>query len=430
MKTVPPRVDISSLSNLSQEDGFVCIIGRVLVADRQNGAIRVADTSGSIEIELKEEPWPKAGDWISITGRPRNGRLYGATIHYLTAYRAAESFPSPGSEFYRLRHGSPQRIDTLALRARCQAALRAFFDSRGYLEVQTPLRVRCPGLEPHLRAESAGEGYYLITSPEYHMKRLLAGGLERIYFLGPCWRGDELGHHHLNEFCMLEWYRAFSTIDELMRETEALLSDVVYKLHGTSSLTYQGQHLSFKPPFRRLTVTQAFREYADMDIAGVVEAEELRERAERAGFGPYDAGERFEAIASHILVEKIEPALCQGEPIFLCEFPAPLAALSRLKTSNPSVAERFELYAGGLELANAFGELTDPDEQLHRLEKDQETRRQISAPVYPIDQKFIQALREGMPPASGIALGVDRLLMLLSDATHIRDVVAFAPEEI
>jgi lysyl-tRNA synthetase class 2 len=178
-------------------------------------------------------------------------------------------------------------------------------------------------------------------------------------------------------------------------------------------------------------VAEAFSRYAGVDLRGVVDAPELGRRAEAAGIGAYAPGAPYDAIAAHILVDRVEPRLAALErPVFLHDFPAPLAALARIKPSDPTVAERFELYAGGLELANAFGELGDPDEQLRRLERDAEARRAAGAPVYPIDQRFIQALREGIPPAAGIALGMDRLLMLLSDAPEIGQVVAFGPGEV
>ena len=290
--------------------------------------------------------------------------------------------------------------------------------------------MRFPGLEPHLVALESGD-HYLITSPEYQMKRLLVGGMERIYALGPCWRDDEAGAQHLTEFCMLEWYQAFSTADELMTQTEQLIAAVAGAVPGDLKLQHQGRTLDLTPPFARISVSEAFAAHAGVDLAGVVDAGQLRRRAEAAGHGPFGADEPFEGIASRILVDHVEPALARlSAPVFLYDFPAPLAALSRLKPDDPTVAERFELYAGGIELANAFGELTDPDEQLRRLEADRQSRQAAGAPVHPVDRRFIDALREGMPPAAGIALGVDRLMMLLCDQAAIGQVVAFGPDEV
>jgi elongation factor P--(R)-beta-lysine ligase len=351
-------------------------------------------------------------------------------VEILTPYRRGVPFPSPGGEYHRLHSGPSPRAVALERRARGLSALRAFFDGRGYLEVQTPLLVRAPGLEPHLVALRAGDGY-LITSPEYHMKRLLAGGLERIYSLGPSWRGDEEGPHHLCEFCMLEWYRAHASLEDLMAETEELLAHVALAVRGSTRVLRAGRALSFEAPFPRLTVAEVAREAAGVDLVGVVAAEALRARLEAAGLGPFADGEGFDALFSRLLVDRVEAALASHpSPVFLHDFPAPLAALSRLRPGDPTVAERFELYAAGVELANAFAELCDPDEQFHRLEGDLAARRRAGAPTPPIDDRFLEALREGIPPTSGIALGVDRLLMILCEARSVGEVVAFAPGEV
>jgi lysyl-tRNA synthetase class 2 len=415
------RTRIASLGECS---GAVEIAGRVLRADPER--ILLADASGQIELVLGAEiAPPDAGDLIAVRARAGEGELLALGVELLERYRGPAPFPAPGGEYYRLHRG--RRAYNLELRSRALAAIRSFFSARGFLEVQTPQRVRHPGLEPHLRPLPAGEGWHLITSPEYHMKRLLAGGLERIYFLGSCWRGDEVGHQHLAEFCMLEWYHAFLDLEELMRECEELCAEVARVVCGGTSLRYQGRALELEPPFRRVSVGEAFRS-AGVELTS--DAEELRRRAEAAGIGPFAAGESYDAVASRILVERVEPALRGERPAFLHSFPAPLAALSRLSPGDPSLAERFELYAAGLELANAFGELGDPEEQRRRLLEDQRARRDAGQPAYSIDERFLSALAEGIPPTSGIALGVDRLLMLLCDAAEIGETVAFAPDEI
>jgi elongation factor P--(R)-beta-lysine ligase len=408
----------------------VLLCGRVLA--RRGEDLLLADGSGSLELRAGDDIEAGPGDWVELGAeRTPDGALVVRSLRVVGRYRLRVPFPSPGGEHFRLHRGQPSRFARLHERARALRAIRAFFDRRGYLEVQTPQLVSCPGLEPHLRALPAGEGQHLITSPEYQMKRLLAGGFERIYFLGACWRGDEVGHQHLREFCMLEWYRAFCDIDELMRETEELVAALAVELRGTTRIGYQDRPLELEPPFLRLSVAQAFARHAGVELAGVTSTDELRRRAEAAGLGPFGPDEGFEAIASRVLVERVEPALAAApRPVFLHDFPAPLAALSRLRADNPTVAERFELYAGGLELGNAFGELTDVDEQRRRLREDQRARARAGAPVHPLDERFLAALAEGIPPAAGIAVGVDRLLMLLLDAADIREVVAFAQDEL
>ncbi len=425
-----PRLLCQPIAALT-EGKPVCLVGRILYIDDYR--LTIADESGALEIRMPQgfskEAASVAGDIVRIQGTIINKAIEPSRIDVLTPYRRAVPFPSPGCEFYRLHSGIKPRAEMLRFRARCLAAIRAFFDEQGYIEVQTPLRVNSPGLEPHLVAEKADPGY-LITSPEYHMKRLLVGGLEKIYFLGPCWRGEEQGAHHLSEFTMLEWYQAFFSIEELMRQTEDLLSFVAEKVCGTTKTCFCGCKIDLTPPFERMTVKEACLLYAGVQIPYENDVEGLKTAAEKAGFGPFAREESFEAIISEILVDKVEPALVKSKPVFLYEYPAPMAALSRIKADDSSVAERFEVYAGGLELANAFGELNDAEEQRTRFLEDQKARRRMGKPVYALDEKFLLALQEGMPPAAGIALGVDRLVMLLSGAEDIREVVAFANEEI
>jgi len=331
----------------------------------------------------------------------------------------------------RLQSGAPTRAELLALRSRCLGALRAFFHEQGYIEVETPRLVRNPGLEPHLRPLPAADGY-LITSPEYQMKRLLAGGLEKIYSMGPCWRDEEWGSHHLREFTMLEWYRVGATLEELMDETEALVARAALEVGGDTAVHRAGAGpLDLTPPFERLTVADACRQHGGVDLAGVVEAPELRRRLLAAGLDLTPEETAFDALFSRLLVERVEPALATlRRPVLLYDYPAPLAALSRLHPDDSTVARRFELYAAGLELANAFWELTDATEQRRRLEQDLADRRAVGLEAYALDERFLAALEQGMPEAAGIALGVDRLVMLLTGEQDIRRVAAFGPDEL
>ncbi|MCC6748295.1 MAG: EF-P lysine aminoacylase GenX [Deltaproteobacteria bacterium] len=338
-------------------------------------------------------------------------------------------YPSPGGEAWRVAGGGRSRRERLRVRADVLRAIRAFFDARGYLEVQTPVRVTSPGLEPHLRAVPSDDAF-LITSPEYQLKRLLAAGIERPYFLGPCFRAEEEGPLHHGEFCMLEWYEAYADLPSLMRQTEELVRAAARAANRPAAAPFRGAPLDLDRPFVRLTVREAFDRYAGIDLRGVMDAIGLRRAAEAAGHGPFPGDAHFDAVFSELLVTWVEPHLAQLGAVFLTDFPAPLAALARLCPEDPTVAERFELYLGGVELANAFGELTDPVEQERRLHGDLALRAELGAPVYPIDERFLEALREGIPPAAGIALGIDRLLLVLCDADRLDEVVAFAPDEL
>lgn len=303
-----------------------------------------------------------------------------------------------------------RRARNLRERARIVREVRSFMDARGFLEVDTPLAVPSPGLDVHLDAMAvqckAGERY-LITSPEYQMKRLLSGGLERIYQVCKCFRNDELGERHQPEFTMLEWYRAFSTMDDVMRDTEELVAHIARSTtttdDGRALLSTAFGPVDVTPPWRRITVREAMRTYAGRELDDVAGDEELFYR---------------------LMIEHVEPALEQLGAVFLCEYPAAMASLARKKPSDPSVAERFEAYVAGIELCNGFGELTDPVEQRARLEADRASRSQLGLPTYPLDERFLSALEQGMPPSGGNALGLDRLVMLALSAPHIEDVVA------
>lgn len=296
---------------------------------------------------------------------------------------------------------APSPAPALLLRSRVLHAVRGFFHERGFVEVETPVRLRAPALELHLDAEPSGE-YWLRTSPELHMKRLLARGFDKLFQLGPCFRRGERGDRHHPEYTMLEWYRAHADYTNILADTKALIAHVARAATGGTSLRYLGRPIELLPRWERRTVSEAFLEFAGWDPVA-----------------QYDE-ERF-----HLdLVDKVEPRLPRDVPCVLTDYPAAAAALARRKPEQPSVAERWELYIGGLELANAYSELTDPVEQRARFEACAAARRSAGKDVYPLDEEFLAALAD-MPPSGGIALGVDRLVMLLADAASLDDVIAF-----
>ncbi|GAB4279774.1 MAG: EF-P lysine aminoacylase EpmA [Deferrisomatales bacterium] len=295
----------------------------------------------------------------------------------------------------------------LHLRARILQAIRAFFVERGFLEVETPVRIPAPAPEEHIDAVPSGS-WWLQTSPELCMKRLLAAGYPRVFQLARCFREGERGRWHLPEFTLLEWYRAGVDYGALMEDCEALLAAVAEAVGGVTPAGREGRPVSLAAPWPRLTVEEAFRRFAGLSAAAAL-----------------DAG-RFDEL----LVERVEPELARlATPVFLVDYPARLAALARRKPDREEVAERFELYAGGLELANAFSELTDPAEQRARFAAERARRRAQGRPDYPWPEPFLRDLAH-LPPSAGIALGVDRLVGLYAGARRIDEVVAFAPEDL
>ena len=292
------------------------------------------------------------------------------------------------------------RISILEKRAALIQGTRAFFIKQGFLEVETPLRIPAPAPEAHIEPERAGE-WYLQTSPELCMKRLLAAGCSRIFQICKCFRRHERGDRHLPEMTMLEWYRVAADYRDLMTDCEGLL----HSLAQDFALHLNGQTLNLTPPWPRLTLDAAFQRYAPISLDQAL------------------AEDHFEEI----LVRDIEPHLGRETPVFLCDYPATQASLSRLHPDNPALAERFELYVNGVELANGFSELTDAGEQRLRFQREQETIAALGRQPGPMPESFLVDLAR-MPPAAGIALGIDRLVMLFTGASRIDQVVSFVPE--
>jgi lysyl-tRNA synthetase class 2 len=335
-------------------------------------------------------------------------------------------YPGPATEVARLPRS---RLVLLQARAAALAALRRFFAARDFLEVETPLLVPSPGLELHLDAVPAGGGY-LITSPEYQMKRLLAAGFERIFQVCKCFRAGEHGPHHASEFTMVEWYRGFAELDAIILDTEELVAEVVRAVAGAPRARIAGRSIDVSPPWPRLTVRDTMRTWAGVSVSGDESAPDLVAAVRAAGIAVADGTAWDDAFFAAFLT-RVEPALAAlDRPIILEDWPAPLAALARRRPDDPRTALRFEAYVGGLELANAFGELTDPIEQRARFEHDQASRRDRGRPVYPIDDRLIAALAEGLPPSAGIALGFDRLVMLATGAATIDEVLTFTADEL
>jgi lysyl-tRNA synthetase class 2 len=363
------------------------VAGRVVRVEREaawlSDAFATVRVRGSIDVDV--------GDLVVVSVRFEGRELEAEGL--VERHRPAKS---DGAEHRRL---STEHVGAnLRARARAFAAVRSFFARRDFLEVDTPLLVPSPGLDLHLDAIDAIGGF-LITSPEYQMKRLLSGGVPRLFQICHVFRRGEVGARHNPEFTMLEWYRAFAGVEDVMRDTEELVAEVF------ASFDRPGVRL----PFARLPMREAFLRFASVS------------EDEFFTLAASDAGTFF-----RILVDRVEPALASlDEPVFLVDYPISQASLARAKPNDPRVCERFELYVGGVELCNGFGELTDAVEQRRRLLADQRARATAGKPVYPIDERFVAALEEGMPPSAGNALGLDRLIALALGEPNIARVMPF-----
>ena len=292
------------------------------------------------------------------------------------------------------------------MRARIIQAIRSFFIHRQYLEVETPIRIPAPAPEAHINAVTTDD-WFLQTSPELCMKQLLAAGFSRIFQICKCFRHKERGTKHLPELTLLEWYSTGRNYKDLMDECEDLICSVAQLINGSDKFSYRGREIRLGTPWKRISVAAAFHQYASMAMEKALEKDCFDE----------------------VMANEIEPNLGSQTPIFIYDYPAPCGAMARLKPQNRLLAERFELYIAGIELCNGFSELTDPDEQTARFEKEQRMRKTFELPVYPMPLKFLKTLKD-MPDAGGTALGIDRLVMLFCDATEIDAVVTFTPEEL
>lgn len=325
------------------------------------------------------------------------------------------------------------KAGNLAIREQVVKAIRAFFDDRDFTEVDTPYLQKAPGMEAHLQAfethyyppdGSAPDRLYLHTSPEFAMKKLLVGGWRRIYQLAHVFRNCECGTLHTPEFTMLEWYRAGADYSAIMQDSIDLLRSCASRC-DIDHFAYNDGHADPFAEWEIISVCEAFATYADIDLTAYLD-EETRDsfaaKARECGLH-VAADDGWADIFFRIFLAFIEPKLGQGAPTIIYDYPISMAALARARPDTPRFAERFEIYVCGLELANAFSELTDPVEQKRRFEAEMQHKNRQYGTSWPVDEDFIAALEYGMPESGGIALGVDRLVMLATGADDIRDVV-------
>lgn len=292
----------------------------------------------------------------------------------------------------------------LRKRAAMMSALRQWFAREDFLEVESPVRLPAPALEDYIDAVESGKGMWLRTSPELHLKRLLAAGYPRIFEIGPCFRFGESGDHHREEFTMLEWYRLQGSWTDLMADAQGMVAAALEATNpGQKTIPFRGQSIDFSGEWPRLTVSEAFGRYASISLRQAI-----------------DEG-KFELV----LCTEVEPHLGNGAPLFLTEYPMECSGLSAALPGKPGFVARWELYVAGLEIGNACTELADPPEQERRFLATADLRAADNRPVYPMDQPFMNAMWNGFPLCAGTAIGLDRLAMVLANADDIAEVKAF-----
>ncbi|TAK05155.1 EF-P lysine aminoacylase GenX [Patescibacteria group bacterium] len=409
----------------------VTVCGRVLSREERHGQalLVVADETGTVTCIAPPETPAQVNDIVECTGLVQAHRVQAEALRVLVPNRRA---PTDASQWEQLVR-APEARAVLQKRAAVLAAIRAFFAKRGFTECDTPALVAAPGMEPYLTPfettlidvrgkKSPG---YLVTSPEYSLKKLLTAGFERIYDVARVYRnGEEWGKTHNPEFLMLEWYRAYASYREIMDDVEELLRYVAKDVVGELVLPFQGATIDLTG-VERMSVSEAFRQYAGMDPEALRDRDALFAAVRAKGYRP-DEKERYEDLFFRVFLNEVEPCLGRRRPTIVYDYPAPLSALAKLKEGDPAFAERFEVYVGGLELSNGYTELNDPVEQRVRLVEERVLRKKLKKTQLPIDEDLLAALEVGMPPSGGTALGVDRLVMLMTDAADI-DQVRFLP---
>lgn len=335
-----------------------------------------------------------------------------------------------------------RRRGNLEARQRVLRAMRGVFEAQGFAEVETPILQVSPGNEPHLhpfstslsspRPDEASRALFLHTSPEFAMKKLLVAGVPKLFQFAHVFRNGERSSRHHPEFLMLEWYRAGADTSAIMEDCQDLIRAAAVAVGiDAFKIGASGTACACNPfgAWERLGVAEAFHRYAGIDLLATTpeplapDAGLLAEQIRRSGVTRVAEGDSWEDLFFRVLGEAIEPLLGRERPTFLCDYPISQAALARPHPADPRLAERFELYIGGLELANAFGELTDAEEQARRFRADMALKERLYGERVPVDEDFLDALRFGMPASAGIALGVDRLVMLCAGATAIEDVL-------
>ncbi len=429
----------------------VAIAGRVVAQRRMGKAsfLDVQDGAGRLQAllrhnEIGEEAYTRLrlldlGDFVAVTGRPMRTRTGEATVA-ATAWRlTAKALQAPPEKFHGLTDADLRQrrryLDLLAnettratfqTRSRIVAAVRRHLDDRGFLEVETPVLQEEAGgaaARPFVtHSRGLDEDRYLRISLELHLKRLLVGGFEQVYEIGRIFRNEGFSPRHNPEFTMLELYQAYADYGAMAALVEELVSGVAQEVLGAATVTFGEHEIDLSPPWRRITFHDALREYADFDLAALVGTEALRQELLRRRLDAPPTASRGKLIDIAVS-QLVEPHLIQ--PVFLLDYPIELSPLAKRKAGAPGLVERFEAFVGGFEIANAYSELNDPIDQRARFEEQQALRAAGDEEAELADEDFLIALEHGMPPAGGLGMGIDRLVMALTGQTSIREVILF-----
>lgn len=429
----------------------VRVAGRVMARRDMGRAtfIDIMDGGGRLQVLLRRDICEgydllrlvDLGDFIGIEGTPIRTRTGQPTVQAASWAMLAKALHAPPEKYHGLTDPDLRQrrryLDLMAnegtrrvfeIRSRAVAAIRRFLDERGFLEVETPILQVSEGgaaARPFVTHFNAlDEPRVLRISLELHLKRLLVGGFERVYEIGRNFRNEGMSFKHNPEFTMLESYQAYADYNDVAEMTEEMISTVARQVLGTTTIEFRGQAIDLRPPWRRMTFTEALREFGGPDLDALTDADALREDLRRRGL-PVNEQMGYGKLADEAMSHYVEPNLVQ--PTFLLDYPVELSPLAKRKPGNPRLVERFECFIAGFECGNAYTELNDPLDQRQRFEQQLALKAAGDDEVELVDEDFLFALEHGMPPTGGFGMGIDRFVMLLTGQPSIRDVILFPP---
>lgn len=438
-------------AGLTQRDK-VKVAGRIM-ARREMGKstfIDIRDGSGKIQLlfqninrfekeDLELFKDLDIGDIIGVSGnllRTKSGEPTVRVGDFTLLAKSLRPLPekwhglSDVDKRYRQRYldliSNPEAKETFKVRSQVIAAIRQFLDQQGFLEVETPVLQPSAGgalARPFVTHHHAlDQDFYLRIATELHLKRLIIGGFDKVYELGRIFRNEGISTRHNPEFTMLESYEAYADYNDVMEMVEEMVSKISQQVLGTDQIKFGDSIINFKPPWRRLQLHEAVTEYSSIDFVQYPNADLLRAKMKKIGL-EVDPQKNWARLVDELLSTFVEPKLIQ--PTFLLDYPVSMSPLAKTKPGYERVVERFEAFAGGIEIANAFTELNDPIEQRQRFIQQQKERQIEDEEVETIDEDFLLALEYGMPPTGGLGVGIDRLVMLLTNQQSIREVILF-----
>lgn len=443
------------LASLQEEGPLLSLAGRLVSARYMGKAIfcHLQDGSGRIQIYLRydvlgEERYAffrrefDLGDFLGVQGRlfrTRTGEVTLEVEDFVMLCKALRPLPEKWhgltdvEKRYRERHldlvANAEVRQLFALRSRVISAIRRFLDGHGFIEVEVPILQASAGgalarpFTTHHRA--LDRELYLRIATELHLKRLIIGGFDKVYEIGRIFRNEGISTKHNPEFTSLESYEAYADYQDVMAMLEEMVAQVAQEVLGTSRLSWDGEVIDFTPPWPRIPLREAIRQYAGIDFEDYPDAESLRSRlrSEPQSEGIADVTLGRGKLIDHLISAYVEPRLIQ--PTFLVDYPVEMSPLAKRKPGSSTLVERFEAFAGGMEFANAFTELNDPIEQRERFREQMQARLAGDEETEVMDEDFLRALEHGMPPTGGLGVGLDRLVMLLSGQHSIREVILF-----